>query len=218
MSTKDHLNEDISNNANAAAMATDPLSNLSPTARALVGAARTVIAEGGIQSLTVPAVTHAAGVNRAAVSYHFDGKEGLLSAVLDSNVHRICATMSRLPTCTPPGRPRIAALLENIRLMLSLPEEHTIFFKMIPYSLNDPALHARIAALFDWYRDLNVTAFLDDSEIPDDDARAAATLVAAVADGLALASLIGGTNVCVEGALDLFEKILIRYFDKQHDR
>jgi AcrR family transcriptional regulator len=53
------------------------------TRKRIIDAAERLFAEGGEDAASVRAVTQAAGVNIAAVQYHFGGREGLLRAVLD---------------------------------------------------------------------------------------------------------------------------------------
>ena len=53
------------------------------TRERLLNAAEQLFAEQGIAVTTLRALTRAAGVNLAAVHYHFGGKEGLLDAVVE---------------------------------------------------------------------------------------------------------------------------------------
>ncbi len=53
------------------------------TRERLLNAAEQLFAEHGISGTTLRALTRAAGVNLAAVHYHFGGKEGLLDAVVE---------------------------------------------------------------------------------------------------------------------------------------
>ena len=52
------------------------------TRRALIEAATTVFAEHGYRAGSVRMITQAAGANQAAITYHFNGKDGLYRAVL----------------------------------------------------------------------------------------------------------------------------------------
>ena len=60
-----------------------------PTRELLVRTAARLIADHGLASVSVRDITSAAGVNTAAVNYHFGSKDGLIEAIIDRQVERL---------------------------------------------------------------------------------------------------------------------------------
>lgn len=187
----------------------DPMSSLPPTARALLEAARQQVLASGIDSVTVEGVTSAAGANRAAVSYYFGGKAGLMAMVVDSTIHDICVDIVESTRSLPPGRPRVDRFVNDIWQMIENEDAYWTLFGILPYALKDPALHQRLAALFAWYRRLNGEALSGSATMPESTLSQAALLFAAVSDGLALQRLVEGTAIDARAAYDLFCRLLL---------
>ena len=61
----------------------DPAEDLSPTAKRLLAAARRVLARDGFSGLTLEAITAEAGENKAAIRYHFGGKDALITTLVE---------------------------------------------------------------------------------------------------------------------------------------
>lgn len=55
----------------------------------IIAAARTLIAEGGLAGLTIGALEKRLGFSRGVITYHFEGKEEIVEAVLDSATREI---------------------------------------------------------------------------------------------------------------------------------
>jgi AcrR family transcriptional regulator len=66
------------------------------TPRRLIEAAERLFIEGGEEATSLRAITRAAGVNVAAVHYHFGGRDELLRAVLDRKIAPLNAQRLRL--------------------------------------------------------------------------------------------------------------------------
>lgn len=84
-----------------------------PTRESLLEAAEVLFAEGGIERSSLRAITRRAGVNLAAVNYHFGSKEGLVRAVFERRLAPIQEErMAGLAACRAgDGRPRVECLL-----------------------------------------------------------------------------------------------------------
>jgi AcrR family transcriptional regulator len=96
------------------------------TRNRIILAAERLFAEKGVQNATLKMVTQEAGVNLAAVNYHFGSKEELAFAVFDDLADRI-------------SRRRLALLAER-KLALGgkpLSVEEIVFFFMEPYVLHE---------------------------------------------------------------------------------
>jgi len=62
----------------------------------IIAAAERLFTEGGEEATSIRAITRQAGVNVAAVHYHFGGRDGLLRAVLDRRIGPLNAQRLRL--------------------------------------------------------------------------------------------------------------------------
>ena len=60
---------------------------LQDTKSRILDAAEALFVEGGFESLSMRQITNSAGVNLAAVNYHFGGKDALLQAAMQHLVH-----------------------------------------------------------------------------------------------------------------------------------
>lgn len=65
------------------------------TRAALVGVATALFAEHGYAATSIPAVLEKAGVSRGALYHHFDSKEALFEAVLESVERKVVAKTAR---------------------------------------------------------------------------------------------------------------------------
>jgi AcrR family transcriptional regulator len=182
---------------------------LSPTAAHIVAAARTVLARDGYTGLTVDAVAREAGQYRDAVRYHFGGKAGLIAAVVDSLAHEQSLESFTETTSLPPGPQRVHALIEGDRRLTGDVVSFQSFFELLPHVLRDDDLRPRVAALYDWYRDLYVRCFADDAH-PDfkEGLDRHASLMVAVIDGLAIQKALDPAGCDLGALFDLWESML----------
>jgi TetR/AcrR family transcriptional regulator len=67
-----------------------------PTAQALLNAGRELFAEYGFDGVTVETLARRAGANKAMISYHFGGKEGLYSAILETTFAPVHAKLQEI--------------------------------------------------------------------------------------------------------------------------
>ncbi len=88
------------------------------TKERILDAAEALFAERGFNGTSLRAVTSAAGVNLAAVNYHFGSKEALLHAVLGRRVAPVneqrVKWLERLEGEAAPGRARVRDILESL--------------------------------------------------------------------------------------------------------
>ena len=127
---------------------------LSPVAVRLVAAARTLLARGGFKALTVDAVAAEAGAYRDAVRYHFGSKAALVAAVVDSLAHdQSLAALARSRELTS-APARVHALVAADRQLVDDRDGFRDFFALLPHVVQDADLQARVAGLYEWYRDL----------------------------------------------------------------
>jgi AcrR family transcriptional regulator len=86
-----------------------------PTVERLLTAAERLIAEQGVDAVSVRAVNAAAGANVAAVHYHFGSKEALVDAVLERRMAELTRwRASRLDAIETDPRPTVRAVVEAL--------------------------------------------------------------------------------------------------------
>lgn len=189
--------------------ADDPVARLSPTARRLVAAARRLLARGGFEALTVEAVAAEAGAYRDAVRYYFGSKTAFVATVVDSFAHDQTVDAYEKTRGLPAGAARVHALVDGDRELADDTESFRDFFTIVPHALRDEELRPRVAALYDWYRDLYVRSLADDV---GGEVRARlyehAHLMSAVTDGLALQKALDPDRVDLERLFALWETML----------
>jgi AcrR family transcriptional regulator len=176
----------------------DPLSSLPETARNLLIAAKEIVADEGFEALTLKTVSERAGENKAMVSYYFDNKAGLISAVLDSVIHdEYLASLDRMKDVAPGER--IPRLIEEMRRMAESVNDFQVFYELLPHVLRDEMLRRRMALLFRWYWKMKLEWLgVKDGAggLADPDLLGVAQLLSAVIDGLAI-------QVAVDPRVDL---------------
>ncbi len=74
----------------------------------------------------------------------------------------------------------------------------------------DDELRDRVAALYDWYRDLYVEGLGDTTAVDEPRLRAFASLMVAMTDGLAVQRLLDPEHVQLEPLFELWEGMLRR--------
>jgi AcrR family transcriptional regulator len=178
---------------------------LPATAQRLLEAARRIIAERGLAALTLDAVAEESGEYRSAIRYHFGDKAGLVSAVVDSTA----LSPATLPlfaavSAAERGRPQAAAHVAALRTVASDREQFRLFWALLPQMLNDPALRARLEALYERYACINREALRVVTKDPQEERRlrGLARLLTAACDGLGLMTCLraDGREVAGDGA------------------
>jgi len=193
-------------------MTVDPTAQLSPTARRLVGAARTLLARGGFEALTVESVAAEAGAYRDSVRYYFGSKAAFIAAVVDSLAHDQSMATVAETLAHPAGEERVHALVAGDRQLVEDRDSFRDFFAIFPHVLLDEELRSRVAALYDWYRDLYAASMGGAGAEDDARLRGLASLMVAMADGLAVQKLLDPDGVALESLFGLWEEILRRAF------
>jgi AcrR family transcriptional regulator len=185
------------------------MADLAPTARRLVEAARRVLARDGFRGLTVEAVAGESGEYRDSIRYHFGSKAGLVAAVVDSLTHDQSLEALRKTSQVATGDSRIATLVEGDQRMAEDTAAYRDFYEILPHALKDGELRARMAELYDWYRDVYVRGLGDESAaMAREELDRYATLMTAMIDGLALQKALDPDRVDLEALFALWDEIL----------
>jgi AcrR family transcriptional regulator len=198
---------------------TDPSSRLRPTARSILKAAKEVLLEKGVPGFTVDAVTERAGVNKAAVSYYFGGKDGLIAAVVDSTVATAFENWLSSARAMPADpEARIAHMLEVKTDTAENEEAYRLLFGVLPFMLVDLGLRAGLEKAYEGYRSANLTALGLSPDDASGELDGLPALMTAVTDGLATQRMISGGKLSVRPSISLFGRMLRLYMKEAQQR
>ncbi|HET6951961.1 MAG TPA: TetR/AcrR family transcriptional regulator [Acidimicrobiales bacterium] len=177
----------------------------------LLQAAREVVAEDGLEGLTLRAIARRAGVSHGAPLRHFPTLAALLAAVAADGFARLHATveghLAAAERDAPARRPldprrRIAiAGRAYVDFALADPGVFSVTFRPERVDVTDPTYQAQGARAFDQLVRL-VAAAQADGWQPDEPATDLAAVLWANVHGLATLALHGGLDIVGEGAID----------------
>jgi AcrR family transcriptional regulator len=194
-----------------------PMESLPPTARSILEAARRVLAERGLEGLTIEAVANEANVSRTLIPYHFGSRAGLVAILFDSLFHDLAVSVYGL--AGPGGS--LSTFIDWIKREADDVQSQHDFFELIVSALREPELQRRIAGLYDDYRELvleltGVSEPVDPAD-PDPAGRltdaqrrelaAVGSVLVAIEDGLGLQAALDPA-FDVGGALAMVETML----------
>ena len=163
----------------------DPSASLPVTAQKILAAAQRLLVEGGYREITLEKVAAAAGVNKASIRYNFGNKAGLLAALVDALMHGEFARMARTVPAMPHGE-RLQAAIEAKRRMVDSTQAFRGFFDILPHAMREPELRQRIAALYPWWCEQNLTWLDLQDGAGDELLEGLGRLMSAVVDGLSV--------------------------------
>lgn len=163
----------------------DPLRDVPESGRRLVRAAQQILQDEGWAGLSVSAVTSAADLDKAAVSYYFGDKAGLVSAMVESIIHD--ENIDEIDHLAHLGEAEdvLELHLEQHRRAASAPTVLT-YFELVPHLSRNKRLAELLAGWNAWYRDVDAYALALYSGRPMSSLTDLATLAQAVTDGLSL--------------------------------
>jgi AcrR family transcriptional regulator len=181
-----------------------------PTREKLMTAAAELIAELGWGRVTTRAVAERAGLPHGAVSYHFHGKQELLTE----------AAMFAFGQAIPADEFGALASAEDFIGLIAAevggrgatnPALTRLMFEAMREAERDPALRERMGAMLAQYREMMIAAVRADQErgavFAGAPADAIATLLGAVGDGLLLHALLDPA-LDTQPALDALRALL----------
>ena len=192
------------------------MQSLPPTARSILEAARRVLAQRGLEGLTIEAVANEANVSRTLIPYHFTSRAGLVAILFDSLFHDLAVSVYGL--AGPGGS--LPTFLDWIKREADDVQSQHDFFELIVSALREPDLARRIAALYDDYRELvlEMTGVSEPAESDESaprevsDARrrelaAVGSVLVAIEDGIGLQAALD-PDFDVEGALAMVQTMI----------
>ena len=95
---------------------------------ALVGAALALLAEGGVEALSLREVARRAGVSAMAPYRHYADKEALLAAVAEHGFAGLGAALRQADAAVPPERALVAQAVAYVRYALAHPALFRLMF------------------------------------------------------------------------------------------
>jgi len=184
----------------------EPLEDLPPVARKLLRGARSVLRKRGFQALTLEAVGREAGEPQSAITYYFGNKQGLINALIASQLHEQRKLAARMVGASCAGHEgAICAARELLTDMKSF----RVFYDLLPVTTREPDLRAFQAEHDRWLNGL-IAAGLRESRIPGvaAHAEALAVLEMAAADGLAMQVLTDPSGFDPQPSCAMLERLV----------
>ena len=171
---------------------------MNETRQSLVDATRRCVRERGLAGATSREITATAGVNLAAITYHFGSKDELVAEALFGELERrITPALESLADVDDPGA-AVARMLSAVQLLLAEFErskrDAVVYLEALLMAAHDPAYRRRALGLLRTVRRrlaALIAVLRDDGTVPawvDPDAMA--SLILAVANGIALQTQI----------------------------
>jgi AcrR family transcriptional regulator len=191
-----------------------PLAELPATARRILEAARRILERDGYAGLTYEAIAAESGEYKDSVRYHFGGKAGLVAAVVDSSVHDASLAIFAQARELGDARERVAAVVGASRELPGA-DDAWLMWELLPHVTRRQDLRARVADLYEWYREHYLELFSADpgdartaGAIPVDLARDFASILLAVLDGLAMQKALDPDRVDLDAVFELWLRIV----------
>ncbi len=195
----------------------DPMPDLSPTAKRILEAAKRVLCRDGFRALTFETIAREAGENPALIRYHFGSKAGLLNALVDSVLYLESVELIERLTDVPPGGERQELLMRLHEAYAKNRDSYRMFYELIPHILRDEELQPHLRDLFEWYRRLDEWALNESGERgPATHIAPMALLTVAIADGVAL-QMLADPELDVGPAFDLWRRLVLGYVESGGD-
>jgi AcrR family transcriptional regulator len=110
-----------------------------------------LLVEHGIDGLTIEAVANEANVSRGLIPYHFGSRAGLIEMLVDSLFHDLFVAVTGRK---PADSWQLDDLMQLMHDETADRRAFRDFFELLPYTLRHEELRARVAALYDFYRQL----------------------------------------------------------------
>ncbi len=170
------------------ALPTTP-TDLPPTPKKLLEAARTVFERNGYAGLRLEAIAGESGLAHSLIRYHFGNKDGLVGVLIDWVLYETYVNMHRGFTSLPPEdiRGRLEWMSRGLRRFLRDPVSYRLYLDLVVAALHDEDLRPKLAESFVGQRRLILEAVEPDADhLPQEEAAALAAIVVAFSDGLAM--------------------------------
>lgn len=186
------------------------------TRQRILETARRLVQKDGLPALTVGNVAAQAGVYKAAVSYHFGGKAGLMASLVTGYFDEIDARIAKAAQACPAGRERVRFILEHWLDFVD-PEEDLLFFDVLGYVVRERDMHDQLRGLYQRWTDLILSLLRDATTAEDPEGgRRLALLVRMLIDGMVVERLVHPERSDWRTATEGLEQLLRLY--SSHDQ
>ena len=161
----------------------------------LVRAARKVFGERGYHEATLDEVVAESGLSKGALYYNFQSKADLFLALLDERISERIGALESLAGQAPDGADAGGARLEEasvdfLRTLRQTPEWRLLFLEFTAHAARDPRFQTEFAARARRMRVALAEVLRNAGYRGSIEPEAAAVVVAALANGLAIEALI----------------------------
>jgi AcrR family transcriptional regulator len=158
--------------------------------RELLDAARRIVREHGVASLSLASVAQEAGVTKALIPYYWGSKEAFVAALIDSVLDQLGAEKGAGPSeeeasLGPLSPGTLEAVVTAGRQIVLDRDGWLLFYAVLPEALRRDDLRERLAAVYEWQR-RRIGEWLCGYEGYTDDAQVqrVAVVLHAVIDGI----------------------------------
>jgi AcrR family transcriptional regulator len=190
----------------------DPLGEMPEVARKIVDAAMRLLGRVGLKGLTLTAVAAEADVYADSIRYYFGGMRGLLETVVFSLSHESSLRAMKSLGAIGDSSTRAHEIAE-IGKTIAVEPDYTIYWEVLPRILRDEKWRHRLAAEYEWYRELYLRDFPEHPAafrpVPDTKrARQLASVMVAVIDGFALQKAVDPDNIDLDEAFQYWSAVI----------
>jgi AcrR family transcriptional regulator len=179
----------------------------------IVAAARALVAEGGLDGLSFRTLEDKLGFTRGVVTYHFEDKDEIVAAVLESAVAEIdAATMAEVEDAHTVRELVRAVLQTKVRGFLDHPEASEILIAFWGRHADRGPVQEAMAGLFGNYRGQSVQLIRmaqRESRELEVDAPALAALLVGIVVGLVVQARFEPRAVNIGSALEEAERTIV---------
>jgi AcrR family transcriptional regulator len=188
------------------------MSGLPPTAKRILDAAKTIVAERGFSELTMTVLERESGANRALVSYYFGGKAGLVAALVDSLFKDPDSEGVEEIHDRSEGSERALHLLEWQERVSANDRVNRTLYELLPHALRDPQTRERFADEYRLYRAVDAGYLASAREgLSEQDAQALAAVSIAVVEGLGIQRALDPDGFDHKRAWRMWREVIGRY-------
>jgi len=186
--------------------------DLPRTARRILDAAQTIVAERGYADLTMAALERESGANRALVAYYFGSKAGLIDAVIESLFKNPEVGLVEEIRTGAHGTERTVRFLDWQRRVSANDRVNRMLYELLPHALRDPKVRARFADEYREYRHVDAECIASaPAGLSDDEAEALAAVTIAVVEGLGMQRALDPEGFDHERAWQAWRRVIGSY-------
>lgn len=182
-------------------------SDLPPTARGILDAARSLLVERGYRGLTFDAIAAESGSNKSMIRYYFGSKDGLIAALVDDLTHDSAVELLEIAKKAQGAEDALTAHLQATRKLMEDPSFKSLF-DIVPEAMRRGYVRESLASLYGWYREIEAECFRNTTPKGNPDLRVLASLHMAVIDGLALQLALDEKSVDLDACWGLMGSMI----------